>query len=560
MSNQQGLNLLVFRPGRRRARGLDLKRALLESLDGLGKAALGNEALSNAALRDGSYSDAVFVALLRAGELECIAADAGSMQAMPFAELTDALAEALLRRQFPSNFQEFRDAVQGASMPEEAELSAAEGFAYYALHPLAYAEVLDKLPPLLESVFVIGIRSIGTTLSAVTSAAARHRGIKARRITVRPSGHPYDRKTQFSPAESRLIQEAAAEGAEFLVVDEGPGLSGSSFLSVAEALEAAGVPVSRIILLCGHEPNVHALCAPNAVERWKKYRSFAAASGEPRRPAEAMTFIGAGEWRKIFEREAEWPESWTSMERVKYLSPGERPRLFKFAGFGHYGEQVLEREQAVAAAGFGPEPQRESDGFVGYPWLAARPMRAQDISRGVLDRMAEYCAFRAKAFATEVAVPAALEEMAEHNLQQLGVALPVKLKLAKPTVADGRMQPHEWLLTRSGDIFKTDSGSHGDDHFFPGPTDIAWDLAGAIVEWRMETAEAAYFLDRYARASGDRADARVADFVTAYTVFRWAYCRMAAQAMEGTAEHTRLEAAAAGYARLLPVLRAASGL
>ncbi len=555
MSNKQGLNLLVFRPGRRCVRGQDLKRALLDSLD-----ALGNDALGDGALRAGSFSDAVLAALLRAGEVECIAADAGGVHALPFAELTDALAEALLRRQLSSTFQKFRDAAQAASVPEAAELSAPEGFAYYALHPLAYAEVLDKLPPLPESVVVIGIRSIGTTLSAVTSTAARHRGVKATRITVRPSGHPYDRKTEFSPAERRLIQEAAAGGAQFLVVDEGPGLSGSTFLSVAEALEAAGVPVSRITLLCGHEPNVHALCAAHAAERWKRYCSIAAAGGELRRPPEAVTFIGAGEWRKIFQCEAGWPESWTSMERVKYLSTGERPRLYKFTGFGHYGERVLEREQAVAAAGFGPEPQRESDGFVGYPWLAARPMHSQDLSRGVLDRLAEYCGFRAKSFTTEVADLAALQEMAEHNLQQLEIALPVNLKLARPTIVDGRMQPHEWLLTRGGDLFKTDSGSHGDDHFFPGPTDIAWDLAGAIVEWRMDAAQAAYFLDRYARVSGDRADARVADFVTAYTVFRWAYCRMAGQAMQGAPEHSRLDAAAAGYARMLPVLRAASGL
>ena len=29
---------------------------------------------------------------------------------------------------------------------------------------------------------------------------------------------------------------------------------------------------------------------------------------------------------------------------------------------------------------------------------------------------------------------------------------------------------------------------HGDDHFFPGPTDIAWDLAGTIVEWELAPA------------------------------------------------------------------------
>jgi len=35
-----------------------------------------------------------------------------------------------------------------------------------------------------------GIRSIGTTLSAMAAAAARARGISVERITVRPQGHP----------------------------------------------------------------------------------------------------------------------------------------------------------------------------------------------------------------------------------------------------------------------------------------------------------------------------------------------------------------------------------
>src|SRR5437588_857049 len=148
MSDQQGSNLLVFRSGRRRVRGLDLKRPLLQALD---------------ELRDGSSSEVLAAALLRAGELECSVADSGGLNVLPFAKLTQLLAEALLSRQIPSNFQEARAAVEGASLPQEAELSAPEGFAYYALHPLAYADVLETLQPLPANIVVIGIRSIGTT-------------------------------------------------------------------------------------------------------------------------------------------------------------------------------------------------------------------------------------------------------------------------------------------------------------------------------------------------------------------------------------------------------------
>jgi hypothetical protein len=141
--------------------------------------------------------------------------------------------------------------------------------------------------------------------------------------------------------------------------------------------------------------------------------------------------------------------------------------------------------------------------------------------------------------------------MAEHNLRELGFELPVDLRLARPVIADGRMQPHEWLLTIEGKLLKTDSGSHGDDHFFPGPTDIAWDLAGAIVEWQMGEQQTTEFLDLYYRASGDNAKHRINGFIQAYAVFRLAYCLMAANAMNGSDEEKRLRRAADIYRTLL---------
>jgi len=329
---------------------LELKQRLLRSLD---------------ALREGFSPDAALAALLRAGELECGVADCGSVPVLPFARLTDCLAEALLRHSLPAYLPEIQQAVAAADVPERMALSAPEGFAYYALHPLAYAGVLERLPALPQNVLVAGIRSIGSTLSTVAAAAARLRGLHATRITVRPQGHPYDRKTELASAERALVEDAIASSAVFLVADEGPGLSGSSFLSVAEALENAGAPPEKIWMLCGHEPDPRALCASNAARRWQRFRHMAAAA-EPRRPQAATDFIGAGHWRNLlFPGESCWPESWTSMERLKYLSPhgGAQPgppvraafartgveapsaasipgeyaprRLYKFAGLGH---------------------------------------------------------------------------------------------------------------------------------------------------------------------------------------------------------------------------------
>ncbi len=537
-----GLNLLVFRSGQRCASGQELKAELtaqMEQLPGHGSQRM------------------LLGALLLSGEFECGVADCDPEAARSCELLTDQLANALLagkstsptnRDSQKSDFHSLLDAVRTLPVFDQLSLSISEGFAYYALHPLAYADVIQQIPA-CDRLLVVGIRSIGTTLSAVAAAAARSRGISAERITVRPQGHPYNRTAEFTAEQADAVTRAVSCGANFAVVDEGPGLSGSSFLAVAEALERAGAAREKIFLVSSHAPNLDALCATNAARRWQRFHCIPVA-GEARRPAGAVDFIGGGQWRSwVFANESEWPAAWTSLERLKYLSlSGEdERRIFKFAGLGHYGDAVLERERKVAAAGFGSMPREDSDGFVSYPLIEGRPLSLSDLSTEIMAKLAEYCAVRMRAFNVELFSLSSLQEMADHNLHELGLDLPVELRLKHPVIADGRMQPHEWLLSKEGKLLKTDSGSHGDDHFFPGHTDIAWDLAGAIVEWQMNEQQAAEFLDRYHRASGDDASARIDGFIKAYAVFRLAYCLMAANAMNGSDEQPRLQRAAANY-------------
>ena len=546
-----GLNLLVFRGDKRRTSSKELKAGLTAQLE---------QMCSHFCQRD------LLGALLRAGELECGIADAYPKAANSYERFSDQIADTLFigESAAPINsdfqtpaFQSLLNAARALPVFEQLSLSTPEGFAYYALHPLAYADVMRQIPA-CDRLLVVGIRSIGTTLSAVAAAAARTCGFAAERITVRPQGHPYNRTLDFTPEQIAVVSGAVSCDASFAVVDEGPGLSGSSFLAVAEALERAGAPTEKITLVSSHAPNVEALCAENAARRWRRLRCIPVA-GEARRPAEAVEFIGGGQWRsRVFAEECEWPAAWTNLERLKYLSSteqGER-QFFKFAGLGHYGDAVLERERKVAAAGFGLMPREESDGFISYPLIEGQPLFPSDLSAEVLTKIAAYCAFRMQAFSVELSDLNALQEMADHNLQEIGLDLAVDLRLERPVIADGRMQPHEWLLSREGKLLKADSGSHGDDHFFPGPTDIAWDLAGAIVEWQMNEDQTAEFLNRYHRASGDDASARIDGFIKAYAVFRLAYCLMAANAMNGSDEQTRLQRAAAAYQTVLTRMQA----
>jgi hypothetical protein len=561
-----GLNLLVFRGSRRRVCGHELKAALADQLR---------------LLCGGNSRELLIGALLRAGEIECGLADADGEGVHSAELLTDRIADALLqagrwggppepdfhRSNSPSanfqsiSFQSLLDAAQDLSAIEHlSSIATPEGFAYYALHPLAYADVLDQVCGPESPLLIVGIRSIGTTLSAVMAAAARRQGIKVERITVRPQGHPYNRSAEFSARQLAVIDQYVSFGATFAVVDEGPGLSGSSFLAVAEALEQAGAPREKIVLVTSHPANADALCADNATCRWRRFRCVAV-SGEARRPVRAVDFAGGGTWRqRAFESEPEWPAVWTSFERLKYVSSNadkedDGPRLYKFAGLGHYGDDVYERELKIADAGFGPMPRWESDGFISYPWLShqgssGRLLSSRDISPDVLARMAEYCAFRLRTFRVELAELNALQQMANHNLRELGLDSTAELRLEHPVITDGRMQPHEWLVTNEGRLLKTDSGSHGDDHFFPGPTDIAWDLAGAIVEWRMNEQQTRDFVDRYRCVSDDDPSARIGGFIKAYAVFRAAYCLMAANAMTGSDEEARLQRTAEDYKEL----------
>ena len=290
-----GMNLLVFREDQRRVSGQELKTALtaqLEQVCGYGS------------------QEAVLDVLLLAGELECSVADGDCEAARTCELLTDRIADALLPGapeasvdnpdfQKP-DFQNLVEAAQALPTFEQLSISTPEGFAYYALHPFAYADVMREIPA-CESLLVVGIRSIGTTLSAMAAAAARARGISVERITVRPQGHPYNRSAEFTPDQMITVGKAVSCGANFAVVDEGPGLSGSSFLAVAEALERAGAPSGKIILVSSHRPNVDVLCANDAARRWQRFRCVPVA-GEARRPVDAVDFIGGGHWRRLPDR------------------------------------------------------------------------------------------------------------------------------------------------------------------------------------------------------------------------------------------------------------------
>lgn len=563
MTDSSGYSMYVFRSGRRDVPGQRLVAELADDLRALAAPA-GADRGRGIVLR----------ALIRAGELESLLADVGAGSASLLARLTDDLAAmlvggdnagALSSSDGPTSDHGRSDvwprtvrrlttpealaALAVIDVPATVPTSPPEGFAFYALHPLDFARLAERLASPPAPVRVVGIRSIGTTLSAMTAAALRRKGIRAGRITVRPSGHPYDRRVELGARELRWVQDGIAEGAQFWVADEGPGFSGSSFLSTGDALAGAGVPRGNIVFLGSRAPDPDALVAPDGARRWRSFRAERVECGT-QLPGDAGEFIGAGTWRRrCYKDESRWPPSWTSMERLKCLSR-DGSRILKFEGMGRYGAECLERARGVFRAGFGPEPRDEGQGFLSYPWLPGRPLQAGDLSAAVLERLADYCAFRATAFPVPPPATDELIAMTRNNFSsEMGNELPgeLHLEIARPVLVDGKMDPHEWLGSASGELFKVDASGHGDDHFLPGPTDIAWDLAGAIIEWRMAPSARRAFLERYRRRSGDDPERRLPAYLLAYSLLRLGYAAMAAASLPDEGEAWRFIAARHRY-------------
>src|SRR5690606_12981565 len=111
-------------------------------------------------------------------------------------------------------------------LPRSAPQQTAEGYALYGVHPEAYAKAavgfFAQLAPM--RVCAIGIRSIGTSLSAAVAAALCRRGAAVRTVALRPRGEPWDRVVRATDRFTRTVVGNADE--YFAIVDEGPGMSG----------------------------------------------------------------------------------------------------------------------------------------------------------------------------------------------------------------------------------------------------------------------------------------------------------------------------------------------
>jgi hypothetical protein len=458
-------------------------------------------------------------------------------------------------------------------LPEWVEVRAPEGYLHYALDPMGYAGAAERYAQGVggrraSRAVVIGVRSVGTSLSGIVAARIG----AERTATVRPRGDTGERHVDAAPALRALLLRWLESGGDVLIVDEGPGATGETFHCVARWLRSLGVDSERVILLPSHlQPP--GMGSADVREFYRSSRRYAPEDGTGRvqRLCERLRLTGpedlsSGRWRGIVPGTAgaaAIPQHERSKFRARDGSGGAC--LIRYAGLGRAGAEAALRAERLGSLGFGSPVLGHEDGFLVTRW-AEGPALPDGGTPGpaFVRTLSRYIAARVSLFRTGQAadvLPLArmLRENATEALGEapegLGAALRLleRLPEREAVIPDARLRAHEWIRTPQG-IRKVDAIDHGDGIRLPGPSDAAWDLAGAVVEFGLDgaTREALF------RACGAGLPGGAAQLQAAVDAHRapYAACGLGEAAL-GVREavdprdRERLAAEAARYGRLL---------
>ena len=465
-----------------------------------------------------------------------------------------------------------------AVLPDiDIDVKQPEGYAFYALYPESYFVAAQRMQ--CGPWRVIGLRSIGTSLAAMVAVALGDRSP----ITLRPTGHPFDRRVAWRGA------PLARPDAHHAIVDEGPGLSGSSMAGVVRQLQGEGVPPERIHLFPGHgngpgaqaSPATRALWAQAALHRVGTDELILHAADPAHRlqgwveaivgPLQApLSEVTGGGWRDAHGGDAgELAPAHPWQERRKFIAlTRDGSWLVKFIGLGHGARERFGCARALADAGFSPAVAGLCHGFMVERWhggmapLSPRRLGDAAMRARLVAHLARYIAFRARAFPAPDESGASLQalcDMGRHNCNEAfgtgsgdaweGFAREA-IRLARRVRrvrTDNRMHAWEWLVSGEA-ILKTDAVDHHAGHDLVGCQDPAWDVAGAAAEFGLAASEVAALRDGLLR-EGCAIDAELLDFyMPAYLAFQLGHSEMAVQDALLPAERERLAALRERYA------------
>lgn len=470
------------------------------------------------------------------------------------------------------------DLLATGALDRELDVREPEGFAHYAVYPEGYYRAAAGWTA-GRGARVIGLRSIGTTLAAAVAAAT---GAEVP-LTLRPVGPPFARGLSLDPGLDARLADPLAPA--FAVVDEGPGLSGSSFGTVADALEERGVGPARVAFFPSHGGEPGAMASPRHRARWASATRLVTGFDDlvlaAERPAHRLEHwvadltgratgplvdLAGGRWRNADGTpRSDEPPSDPPAERRKFLLRAERGSfLLKFVGLGRSGTERARLQGRLAAAGFVPPVSGMRHGFTVEPWRSdLRPLAtAGPGRRAVADHLGRYLAVRAglpadgRSGASVEALAAMLSVNAREALgEEAGREVAARWRphvatlaeAVRPVLVDARLQAWEWLVAPDGRLLKTDAVDHHAGHDLIGCQDIAWDLAGAAVEFDLDPDARGRLARAVADATGRAPPPLLLGFCRdAYLAFQIGACDLAAGRAGDVADRDRWLARGAG--------------
>jgi hydroxymethylpyrimidine pyrophosphatase-like HAD family hydrolase len=401
----------------------------------------------------------------------------------------------------------------------------------------------DAHPDRNRPVLVVGLRTAGSYFAPLVRAWLANAGYtQADWVTFRPT-------RDLGEDERAVMAELARRGAVAVIVDEAPNTGGTLAKAVA-AVRKMGFPEHDVTLLVpihatrpdwASGPEVVALSGTQTFTLppadWRKHRWLTAEQAQGRI---AEYFLARGYRRanvvmspeaQSFNRQLRRSSDEKFHTRVKQVFEVRlrdhadvthtRFVIGKSVGWGWLGYHayiaaarltpfvppVLGLRDGILYSEWLPSPQpcgghdRDRTIAVLASYTAARTARlplgsdpSQDVERGDQHKgMTVLAAALSKASGWK---PAAILQRARirHALAQM--------PRPHAVLIDGKMRPHEWILSRRA-LLKTDFEHHGLGKTELNVTDPAYDLAEAILYFRLTPAEERALIERYAAASGD---------------------------------------------------------
>lgn len=470
---------------------------------------------------------------------------------------------------------------------KRAILKIPEGFAYNALYPEQYcaatwAFIGARKAKLQGAVLIVGVRSIGTTLSAIVASALDCAGIDNHRITVRPSGP--------TNARELVLEKNVLNGVSHaIVVDEGPWQSGSSMASVGFALERLGLPRSALAFMPSHKNGPGPKATPEVRTMWNEVATFAVPVTAPifggrtlreHLNHELANTLGVRaellpdeDWRRLaYESTGDWPPSRGRFATSRYrVATTSGSLALEFGGIATIDGQSM-ASQALAASeqrtfgGFAPAPIGMVAGFIARPWLDGVALRKADVDETLLHSLSHYVAAMAGTPLDAVTLAAAQLRRADWAARHLadalgdsagkraaayveaGSVLPVAWTRAS---FDYDLAPRCWMRTHEGALARIGSAATAHGHTVVGVQPVLWDVASLLVEWELGRKEARIVVGDVEQALGGTRLPRPAlrAFMLAYIAFKLGELAACQAEADDAAELSRIHDAIGAYCK-----------